>query len=381
MLRSRQPVDRRPPHRRSSGPWIESSQYSAQARCCSPRSGRHRCERRQLRRPPRRPPLASSQSPSAQAVVNLYTARHYQTDEALYSGFTQLTGIRINRIEGKEDELLERIKNEGASSPADVFITVDASRLQAADQAGVFAPLQSKTLEARVPAHLRTPNWLAFSTRARVIVYNKAAVPADAVQSYEDLANPRLKGQVCVRSGSHPYNVALGAALIAHDGEAKTEAWARGLVANFARTPKGGDTDQMRAVAAGECGVALANSYYVARMMRSTKPEDVRDMAALTVVWPNQKSWGTHINVSGAGVVKTAPNKANAVRFLEYLASDAAQVYFADGNNEWPVVKTTVTSNPALEKLGPFKGDDTALQAWAPNTVAAQKAFDRAGWR
>ena len=256
--------------------------------------------------------------------VNLYTARHYQTDEALYANFTKETGIKINRIEGKEDELLERIKNEGASSPADVFITVDASRLELADKAGVFQPVQSKALEARIPANLRTPNWLAFSTRARVIVYNTKAVNPEWVQSYEDLANPRLKGQICVRSGSHPYNLSLGAALLTHDGEAKTEAWAKGLVANFARAPKGGDTDQLRATAAGECGVAIANTYYVARLMRSSKPEDVTDMAALTVVWPNQKSWGTHVTVSGAGVIKTAPNKANAVKFLEYLASDSA---------------------------------------------------------
>ncbi len=319
---------------------------------------------------------------AAQAqVVNLYTARHYQTDEALYANFTKETGIKVNRIEGKEDELLERIKNEGASSPADVFITVDASRLELADKAGVFQPAQSKALEARVPANLRTPTWLAFSTRARVIVYNTKAVNSEWVQSYEDLANPRLKNQICVRSGSHPYNLSLGAALLTHDGEAKTEAWAKGLVANFARAPKGGDTDQLRAVAAGECGVAIANSYYVARMMRSTKPEDVKDMAALTVVWPNQKSWGTHVNVSGAGVVKTAPNKANAVKFLEYLASDAAQVYFADGNNEWPVVKSAAVKNPALEKLGPFKADELPVEKWAPNTAAAQKIFDRAGWR
>lgn len=319
--------------------------------------------------------------PAASTVVNVYTARHYQTDEAMYADFTKQTGIKINRIEGKEDELLERIKNEGASSPADVFITVDASRLEVADKAGVFQPVQSKALEARIPANLRTPNWLAFSTRARVIVYNTKAIDPAWVQTYEDLANPRLKNQICVRSGSHPYNLSLGAALLTHDGEAKTEAWAKGLVANFARAPKGGDTDQLRAVAAGECGVAISNSYYVARMMRSTKPEDVKDIAALTVVWPNQKTWGTHVNVSGAGVVKTAPNRANAVKFLEYLASDSAQAHFADGNNEWPVVSSAAIKNPALEKLGPFKADDLPVEKWAPNTVAAQKLFDRAGWR
>ena len=323
----------------------------------------------------------SAAASAQQSVLNLYSARHYQTDEAMYADFTKQTGIRINRIEGKEDELLQRITSEGASSPADIFITVDASRLDAADKAGVFQPVASKLLDARIPANLRTPNWMAFSTRARVIVVNPAAVNPEWVQSYEDLANPRLKGQVCVRSGSHPYNLSLGAALIGHLGEAQTEAWARGLVANFARSPKGGDTDQLRAVAAGECGVALANTYYVARLMRSTAPEDVKAMAALSVVWPNQKSWGTHVNVSGAGVLKNAPNRANAVKFMEYLASDSAQAYFADGNNEWPVVKTAQIRNPALDKLGPFKADTTPLVQWAPQTAAAQMIFDRAGWR
>ena len=325
--------------------------------------------------------VGAAATAQAQQVVNVYSARHYQTDEAMYANFTTQTGIKINRLDGKEEELVERIKNEGASSPADILITVDASRLELADKAGLFQPVQSKALEARIPANLRTPNWLAFSTRARVIVYNTAAINPEWVQTYEDLGDPRLKGQVCVRSGSHPYNLSLGAALLSHDGEAKTEAWARGLVANFARAPKGGDTDQLRAVAAGECGVALSNSYYVARLMRSTKPEDVKDMAALTVVWPNQKTWGTHVNVSGAGVIKTAPNRANAVKFLEYLASDSAQAYFADGNNEWPVVKGVSVKNPALDKLGPFKADELAVEKWAPNTSVAQKVFDRAGWR
>ena len=314
-------------------------------------------------------------------VVNIYSARHYQTDEAMYANFTAQTGIKINRLDGKEEELMERIKNEGASSPADILITVDASRLELADKAGMFQPLASKLIQDRVPASLRTANWAAFSTRARVIAYNTAAVNGQWVQTYEDLSNPRLKGQVCVRSGSHPYNLSLGAALIAHDGEAATEAWAKGVVANFARSPKGGDTDQLRAVAAGECGVTLTNTYYVARLMRSTKPEDVKVMAALTVVWPNQKTWGTHVNVSGAGVVKTAPNRANAVKFLEYLTSDSAQSYFADGNNEWPVVKSAVIKNVALDKLGAFKADDLAVEKWAPQTSAAQKVFDRAGWR
>ena len=317
----------------------------------------------------------------AQPVLNVYSARHYQTDEALYANFTQQTGIKVNRIDGKEEELVERIKNEGASSPADVLITVDAARLEIADKAGLFQPHQSKLLESRIPASLRTPTWLAFSTRARVIAYNKAAINGAWVQNYEDLANPRLKGQVCVRSGSHPYNLSLGAAMIAHNGEAKAEEWARGVVANFARTPKGGDTDQLKAVAAGECGVAVSNSYYVARLMRSTKPADQEVMRKLAVVWPNQSSWGTHINVSGAGIVKTAPNRAAAVKFLEYLASDEAQGYFAGGNNEWPVVKSAAIKNPALEALGDFRSDTLPIGQLAATTVQAQKVYDRAGWR
>ncbi|MCE1170659.1 MAG: Fe(3+) ABC transporter substrate-binding protein [Azovibrio sp.] len=314
-------------------------------------------------------------------VLNLSSARHYQTDEALYANFTKQTGIKINRIEGKEDELLERIRNEGANSPADVLLTVDAARLAAAHELGLFAPVKSKLLETRIPAYLRTDDWFSFSTRARVIVYNKAEVKAEQVQNYEDLANPALKGKFCSRSGSHPYNLSLMAAVIAHDGEQKAESWARGLVSNFARTPKGGDTDQIKAVAAGECGVAIANSYYVARLMRSDKAEDKKVMEKVAVVWPNQKSSGTHINVSGGGMLKYAPNKAAAVKFLEYLASDEAQRYFADGNNEWPVVASVKVKNPALEALGPFKVDTLPVGSLAMYRAKAQVIFDRAGFR
>lgn len=317
----------------------------------------------------------------AQGELNIYSARHYQTDEALYTDFTKQTGIKINRLDGKEDELLERLKNEAASSPADVLITVDAARLEIADKAGLFQPLKSAVIEARIPASLRTPNWAAFSARARVIVYSKATVNPEWVQTYEDLALPRLKNQVCVRSGAHPYNLSLGAAMLSHEGEAKTEEWVRGLVANFARAPKGGDTDQLKAVAAGECGVAISNSYYLARLMRSAKPEDQQVVRALGVVWPNQKTWGAHINVSGAGITKYAPNQASALKFLEYLASDSAQAYFADGNNEWPVVKTVQIKNPALEALGPFKADALPIGQLASNTALAQRVYDRAGWR
>ncbi len=314
-------------------------------------------------------------------VLNLYSARHYQTDEALYANFTKQTGIKINRIEGKEDELLERIKNEGSNSPADVFLTVDAARLAKAHELGLFAPVTSKTLETRIPANLRTADWFAFSKRARVIVYNKSAIKAEDVQTYEDLANPRLKGKVCSRSGAHPYNLSLMASIIAHQGEAKAETWAKGMVANFARAPKGGDTDQIKAVAAGECGVALSNTYYVARLMRSTKPEETKIMEQVGVVWPNQATTGTHINVSGGGMLKTAPHKEAAVKFLEYLASDEAQRYFADGNNEWPVVAGVKVANPALEALGKFKADDLPVGSLAMYQVKAQMIFDRVGFK
>lgn len=314
-------------------------------------------------------------------VLNLYSARHYQTDEALYADFTRQTGIKVNRIEGKEDELLERIRNEGANSPADVFITVDAARLAQADALGLFAPVKSKLLEQRIPANLRSPDWFAFSTRARVIIFNKASVDPADIQNYEDLAGPKVKGKVCVRSGAHPYNLSLGSALIHHLGEQKTEAWATGLVANFARAPKGGDTDQIRAVAAGECGVSISNTYYIARLLRSDKPEDKKAMEKVGVVWPNQKSYGTHINISGGGMLKTAPHKEAAVKFLEYLASDEAQAHFADGNNEWPAVKRVKVRNAALESLGSFKPDSLNVGTLSKNTAQAQKVFDRAGWR
>ncbi len=314
-------------------------------------------------------------------VLNIYSARHYQTDEAFYNDFTKATGIKIKRLDGKEDELLERLRNEGAASPADILITVDAARLEMADAAGLFQPLKSKTLEARIPATLRTPNWAAFSTRARVIVYNKKLVKPEQVQTYSDLALPALRGKVCVRSGAHPYNLSLGAAMLAHEGAERTEAWARGLVANFARPPQGGDTDQIRAVAAGECGVTISNTYYLVRLMRSTQAKDQAAIAAVGTVWPNQQSWGTHINVSGAGILKHAPNREAAQKFMDYLASDAAQAYFANGNNEWPAAKGVRIDNKELSALGQFKSDTLPMGQLVKSTAEAQRIFDRAGWK
>jgi iron(III) transport system substrate-binding protein len=317
----------------------------------------------------------------AQGTLNLYSARHYQTDEALYENFTRQSGIKINRIEGKDEELLERVKNEGANSPADVLLLVDAARLAKADEMGLFAPLRSPVLEARIPAHLRSPTWAAFSTRARILVYSKGELKPEQVASYESLADPALKGKICSRSGSHPYNLSLVASLVAHRGESWTEDWARGVVANFARAPKGGDTDQIKSVAAGECAVAITNSYYLARLMRSDKAADQELVAKVAAVWPNQASTGTHINVSGGGILKHAPNREAAVRFLEYLASDEAQRYFADGNNEWPAVASVKVANPALETLGTFRADTLPIAEIAARQAVAQKVLDRAGFR
>jgi iron(III) transport system substrate-binding protein len=325
-----------------------------------------------------------SMNASAQSkVLNLYSSRHYQTDEALYANFTKQVGIKINRIEAGEDPLIERLKNEAAASPADVLVTVDAGRLWRAEQLGLFAPVSSKVLESRLPANMRVPNnqWFGFSARARVIVYNKAMVNAADVQNYEDLANPKLKGKVCTRSGSHVYNLSLMSALIEHWGEKKAEDWARGVVANMARAPKGGDTDQIRAVAAGECGVAISNSYYYVRLMKSDKPEDKQVVEKAGLVWPNQKNFGTHMNISGAAVLKHAPNRDAAVRFLEYLASDEAQSYFAEGNNEWPVVKSAPLKNKELAALGNFKMDTLNIGALGKNQPTAQKIFDRVGYK
>lgn len=325
----------------------------------------------------------SASAPAQENVLNLYTARHYQTDEALYANFTKKTGIRINRIEAPEDPLLERIRNEGANSPADVFITVDVGRLWRAQQAGVFAPLHSAVLEQRIPAQYRDPegHWFGFSARARVIAYNKDVVKPGDIKSYEDLADPRWKGKVCTRSSGHVYSLSLMASLVAHDGEAATEKWARGVVANLARDPKGGDTDQLRAVAAGECDVALSNTYYIARLMRSTKPDERAVADKLAVLWPNQDGRGTQMNISGGGMLKHAPHKEAAVRFLEYLASDEAQAYFADGNNEWPTVPGVKVDNPALAALGAFKADTINVAQLGRNQPTAQKIADRAQFK
>lgn len=316
-------------------------------------------------------------------AVNIYSSRHYQTDEALYSGFTKLTGIKVNRIEAGEDALIERIRNEGARSPADVFITVDAGRLWRAQELGLFQPVRSSTLDTRIPASFREPggHWYGFSMRARILAFNKARVRPDELRSYESLADPKWKGRICVRSSTNIYNLSLMGALIDRLGEAKAQEWANAVRANMARPPKGGDTDQLKAVAAGECDVAISNHYYYARLARSAKAEDKAVAEKLGVAFPGLAGSGTHVNISGAGVLKHAPHREAAVKFLEYLASDEAQRYFADGNNEWPVVPSARVTNPVLSALGEFQYDPINVAVLGRNQPLAQKIFDRAGWK
>ncbi len=324
-----------------------------------------------------------------ESVVNLYSARHYSTDEALYADFTKSTGIKVNRVDADDAGILARLKAEGAASPADVVLLVDAARLWRAEADGLFAPVMSPTLEAAIPEHLRaaaTPSgthWFGFSTRARVIVYDKVKVKRADVDTYEKLADPSLKGKLCIRSGSHPYNLSLISAVNAHLGDQGTETWLKGLVANFAREPKGGDTDQIKGVASGECAVAVTNTYYLARILRSNKPEDQAIADKVGVVFPNQASWGTHVNIAGGAMAKNAKNRANAIKFLEYLASPGAQQYFATGNNEWPTAKGVTVANTALKAMsgGDFKSDTVPLATIGMNQVKIQQLLDRVGFK
>lgn len=316
-------------------------------------------------------------------VVNIYSARHYKTDQALYDNFTKQTGIKVNRIEASEDALIERIRNEGARSPADILITVDAGRLWRVEQLGLFQPVQSPVLNERIPASFREPSglWYGFSMRARVIAYDKTRVKPAEVATYAQLAEPQWKGRICVRSSTNMYNLSLLASIIEHLGEEQAQAWAQSVKDNLARTPKGGDTDQIKAIAAGECDVALVNHYYYARLMRSDKPEDQAIVEKVAVSFPDQDGRGTHMNISGAGVLKHSPNREAAIKFLEYLTSDEAQLYFADGNNEWPVVPTVRVANPALSSFGQLKYDPLNVSALGRNQPTAQKIYDRVGWK
>jgi iron(III) transport system substrate-binding protein len=318
----------------------------------------------------------------AEGMVNLYSSRHYDTDTAIYDNFTKSTGIQVNLIEAGEDELIERMKSEGASSPADVFITVDAARLWRAEEAGLLQPVQSEKLNTAIPANLRHPDglWFGLTQRARAIAYSTEAVSPNDLSTYEALAQPEWKGRVCVRSSSNVYNQSLVASLIANDGSDAALEWAKGLVANFARDPEGGDTDQIEAVAEGLCDVALVNHYYYLRMANSEDEGERELVAEVKLFFPNQDDRGTHINISGAGVAAHAPNRENAIAFLEYLATPPAQEIFASGNYEFPTVKD-VPVDPAVADLGDFKSDSVNIAELGKNNGEAVRVMDTAGWR
>lgn len=310
-------------------------------------------------------------------VVNVYSARHYDTDLALYTDFEKQTGIKVNLIEAASDSLIERIVNEGKYSPADILITVDAGRLHRAEQRGIFAAFQSEVLQQRVPAHLRHPKglWYGLSKRARVIIYNAKKGKPKGLNSYQDLADPAFKGKICMRSSSNIYNISLLAAMVGHLGKAAAEAWAAGVVANFKTRPKGNDTSNIRAVASGACDISLVNSYYIARSIGQGGAIEKN----VGILYPDQSGFGTHVNISGAGVLQHAPNRENAIKFIEYLTEARAQSLFVAGNNEYPVVKNAKVT-PVLAQMGEFKEDTINANALGENQATAVKIFDRAGW-
>jgi iron(III) transport system substrate-binding protein len=315
-------------------------------------------------------------------VLNLYSSRHYDTDRALYDGFTQASGIRVRLIEANADQLLERIRAEGANSPADVLVTVDAGRLARAQEAGVLAPTRSAVLDGRIPAHLRDPagHWYGFSMRARVVMYDRAQGLPSGLSRYEDLAKPEYRGMVTTRSSGNIYSIGWTASMLAANGAEATETWARGIAANLSRPPAGGDTDQIRAVAAGQGRLAIANTYYLGNLARSQRAEDRAVAEQMAVLFPNQRDRGTHVNISGAGVLRTAPNREGGQAFLEYLSSPPAQSLFADGNSEYPVVADAQPS-AFLRGLGDFRQDPLNAARLAELSPEALRIMQRAGWR
>ncbi len=326
--------------------------------------------------------LALGGPAAAADEVNVYSARQEALILPLLERFEQETGIEVNLVTAKADALLKRLESEGRSTPADVLITTDAGRLQRAKDAGVLQPVDSPVLRERIPANLRDRDnhWFGLSQRARVIFYVRDRVDPAELSTYEALAEPRWKGRICIRSSGNIYNQSLVASMIESHGVARTEAWARGLVANFARKPSGGDTDQLRAAAAGLCDIAIANTYYFGRLVNSDKPKDQEVARKLGVFWPNQDGRGAHVNVSGAGVTKYASHPEAARRLLEFLTGDEAQAWYAEVNNEYPVV-VDVPVSKTLRDLGTFKADALNLTRLGENNRAAVELMDRAGWR
>jgi iron(III) transport system substrate-binding protein len=324
--------------------------------------------------------LGSTAAQSAE--VNVYSGRGEAFIKPLLDTFSKETGIKVNLVSGKDDALIERLKAEGAQSPADVLMTADAGRLHRAKAAGLLQAVDSPTLNAAIPAAYRDPGnqWFGLTLRARVIVYAPERVKREELSTYEGLADPSWKGRVCMRSSDSIYNQSLTAALIAHDGEAATLDWAKGVVANLARPPKGGDRDQIKAIAAGECDVSLVNTYYLAGMQNAEEPAEREAAAKVAVFWPNQKDRGAHVNVSGAGITAAAKNVAEARKLLEFLVSDEAQRWYAEVNQEYPV-KAGIAISPTLRTMGAFKADALPLARLGELNAQAVRLLDRAGWR
>ncbi|RED14394.1 extracellular solute-binding protein [Pontivivens insulae] len=324
--------------------------------------------------------LVALAAPAFAQELNLYSSRHYDTDERLYSDFTEATGIAINRIDGNADELVERMVAEGANSPADVLLTVDASRIARAQAAGVLQSIDSDVLEAAIPAELQHADnqWFGFSTRARVFFYAPDRVETPP-QTYADLADPAYEDMICMRSATNVYSQTLLASIIENEGEEAAREWATGLLNNLARDPQGGDTDQIRGVVSGECDIAISNTYYFARAIRKDVDGVSGNIEDVAWVFPNQGGTGAHVNISAGGVAAHAPNRENAIAFLEYLASPQAQQYFANGNDEYPVVEGTPLSASVAE-LGDFEADTVSLSAVAENVALAQQIYNETGW-
>jgi len=323
-------------------------------------------------------------APVAQAgeEVNVYSARKEALIKPLLDRFTESTGVKVRLVTGKADALLARLRREGRNSPADLLVTTDAGRLWRAQQAGVLQPVASELLNQAIPARYRESenHWFGLSLRARPIVYSSERVKPEELSSYEDLAEPKWKGRICVRSSGNIYNQSLLASMIEAHGEEKVEGWAKGLVGNFARPPQGGDRDQIKAVAAGQCDVALVNSYYYGKMLTSKDEAQRQAAAKTTIFWPNQEDRGVHVNISGAGVTAASKNRENAVRLLEYLVSDEAQAWYAETNQEYPV-KAGVPASSLLESWGDFKADPVKLDLLGINNPLAVRIADRAGWK
>lgn len=327
-------------------------------------------------------PGENASEETAPEALNLYTARHYASDDAVYAAFTEETGIAVNVVEAGGDLLIERIRADGARSPADVIITVDAGRLHRAAEAGLFQPVGDLGgALGRVPESLRHPDglWFGFSTRARVMVYAPDRISADQIDTYQELADEALRGRICVRSSNNVYNISLLAALIENEGAEAAEAWAQGVVANLARPPQGGDTDQIRAVAAGECDVAIVNHYYLGRLGRTGEAADQAVFDAVDLVFPNQGAGGTHVNVSGAGLAANAPNRDAAEAFLAFLLSETGQRAFPELTNEYPALDIAY-DNPVLDGFGTYESDSLNVSVLGQNAAEAQRIFDRVGW-